>query len=47
MTVMRSTVRALSGEPFVNALGELQVLVSYLLVMTAGSYLLFEYVWKD
>ena len=47
MTVMRSTIRALADEPFANALGEIQVLVSYLLVMTAGSYLLFEYVWKD
>jgi heme exporter protein B len=47
MTVMRSTVRALADEPFANAIGELQVLVSYLMVMTGGSYLLFDYVWKD
>jgi len=47
MTVMRSTVRALADEPFANAMGEMQVLVSYLMVMTGGSYLLFDYVWKD
>ncbi len=47
MTVMRSTIRALAGEPFENAFGEFQVLFSYLLVMTGGSYLLFEHVWKD
>lgn len=47
MTVMNATTRALAGEPFVNAVGELQVLLGYLLVMVAGSYLLFDYVWKD
>jgi len=47
MTVMKSTVRALADEPFTNALGELQVLVSYVLVMTGGSFILFDYVWKD
>ncbi len=47
MTVMKSTARALADEPFANALGELQVLVSYVLVMTGGSFLLFDYVWKD
>jgi ABC-type transport system involved in cytochrome c biogenesis, permease component len=47
MTVMKSTARALDGELFTAALGEFQILVSYLLVMTAGSYLLFDYVWKE
>lgn len=47
MTVMNATSRALAGEPFVNGIGELQVLVGYLLVMVGGSYLLFEFVWKD
>lgn len=47
MTVMNATTRALGGEPFVNAIGEFQVLVGYLLVMVGGSYLLFDYVWKD
>ncbi|HEY6950893.1 MAG TPA: heme exporter protein CcmB [Bacteroidota bacterium] len=47
MTVMTATARALAGEPLSNAIGELQVLVGYLLVMVAGSFLLFDYVWKD
>jgi heme exporter protein B len=47
MTVMNATTRALAGEPFLNAVGELQVLIGYLLVMVGGSYLLFDYVWKD
>ncbi len=47
MTVMNATTRALAGEPLANAMGELQVLVGYFLVMVGGSYLLFDYVWKD
>jgi heme exporter protein B len=47
LTVMKSTARALDGELFTAAVGEFQILVSYLLVMTAGSYLLFDYVWKE
>ena len=47
ITVMNATARALAGEPLANALGELQVLLGYLLVMVGGSYLLFDYVWKD
>ncbi len=47
MTVIKSTARALDGELFTAAFGEFQILVSYLLVMTAGSYLLFDYVWKE
>jgi heme exporter protein B len=47
MTVMRSTARALDGEMFNAALGEFQILVSYLMILIAGSYLLFDYVWKD
>jgi heme exporter protein B len=47
MTVIKSTARALDGELFTAALSEFQILVSYLLVMTAGSYLLFDYVWKE
>lgn len=47
MTVMNGTARALNGEPIVNAIEELQVLVGYLLVMVGGSYILFDYVWKD
>jgi heme exporter protein B len=47
MTVMKSTARALDGELFVSALGEFQILASYLMIMVAGSYLLFDYVWKE
>ncbi|MCX6120464.1 MAG: heme exporter protein CcmB [Ignavibacteriales bacterium] len=47
MTVMKSTARALDGELFIAALGEFQILVSYLMIMIAGSYLLFDYVWKE
>jgi heme exporter protein B len=47
MTVMKSTTRALDGELFTAAMGEFQILISYLMIMIAGSYLLFDYVWKE
>ncbi|MBI5463779.1 MAG: heme exporter protein CcmB [Ignavibacteriales bacterium] len=47
MTVMNATARALEGETIALAFGDLQVLVGYLLVMTAGSFLLFDYVWVE
>lgn len=47
MTVMNATTRALDGEPFSEALGDFQVLLGYFLVMIGGSYLLFDFVWKD
>jgi len=47
MTVIKSTARALDGALFTAAIGEFQILVSYLLVMTGGSYLLFDYIWKE
>jgi heme exporter protein B len=47
MTVMKSTARALDGELFTAALGEFQILISYLMVTVGGSYLLFDYVWKE
>lgn len=47
MTVMSATTKALDGEPFGTALGDFQILVGYILAMTGGSYLLFEYVWKE
>jgi heme exporter protein B len=47
MTVMKSTARALDGEMLSAALGEFQILVSYVMIMIAGSYLLFDYVWKE
>jgi heme exporter protein B len=47
LTVMNATSKALTGESFINAIEELRVLVGYLLLMVGGSYLLFDYVWKD
>lgn len=47
MTVMAATTKALDGEELSSALGDFQILVGYILAMTGGSYLLFDYVWKD
>jgi heme exporter protein B len=47
MTVMKSTSRSINGDLLSNAFGDFQVLISYILVMTAGSILLFDFVWKD
>ena len=47
LTVMKSTARALDGDSITAALSEFQILVSYVMIMIAGSYLLFDYVWKD
>ena len=47
MTVMKTTGRALDGEMLSAALGEFQILVSYVMIMIAGSYLLFDFVWKE
>lgn len=47
MTVMGATTKALDGEEFSSALGDFQILIGYILAMTGGSYLLFDYVWKD
>ena len=47
LTVMKSTAYALDGDSITAALSEFQILVSYTMIMIAGSYLLFDYVWKD
>jgi len=47
MTVMGATTKSLDGEAFSSALEDFQILVGYILAMTGGSYLLFDYVWKD
>ena len=47
MTVMSATAKALDGGAFETALGDFQILVGYFLAMTGGSYLLFDFVWKD
>lgn len=47
LTVINATKLAVEGAPFEEAIGEFQVLISYIVVITAISYLLFEYIWKD
>lgn len=47
LTVINATRLASEGAFFGEAAGEFQVLVSYIVVVTATSYLLFDYVWKD
>ncbi len=47
MTVMKATAGALEGDSIAQSLGEFQILISYIMVMTAGSYLLFDSVWND
>lgn len=47
MTVMSATTKSLDGEELSSAMGDFQILVGYILAMTGGSYLLFDYVWKD
>ncbi|MBI4428846.1 MAG: heme exporter protein CcmB [Ignavibacteriales bacterium] len=47
MVGMSSTTKALEGAPLADALADFQVLAAYLMVMVAGSYLLFDYVWKE
>ena len=47
MTVMGATTKSLDGEELSTAFGDFQILIGYILAMTGGSYLLFEYVWKD
>ncbi len=47
MTVIKLITISLADEKFSFALGEFQILISYILVMITGSYLLFDYVWKD
>lgn len=47
MTVMSATTKALDGEIFSSAYGDFLVLISYFMVITAGSWILFDFVWKD
>jgi heme exporter protein B len=47
MTVMNATTKALDGEEFGAAMGDFQILLGYIFAMTGGSYLLFDFVWKD
>jgi heme exporter protein B len=47
LTVMRATSMALDGETIGEVASQFQIIVAYIMVMIAGSYLLFDYVWKD
>jgi heme exporter protein B len=47
LTVINATRLAAEGALFEEAYGEFQVLISYIAVVLAISYMLFDYVWKD
>ncbi len=47
LTVINATKLAVEGAAFEEAAGEFRILLSYLIVVTAVSYLLFEFIWKD
>lgn len=47
LTVISATKMAIEGMAFSAAGGEFRILISYTVVITTVSYLLFDYVWKD
>jgi heme exporter protein B len=47
LTVINATKLSVENAPFAEALGEFQVLFSYLIVLTVISFLLFEFIWKE
>ncbi len=47
LTVINATKLAADGAPFAEAGGEFRILISYSVVVTAVSYVLFEFVWKE
>lgn len=47
LVVIKSTKLALEGENILKAIPDFQVMIAYFLVVTAASYLLFDYIWKD
>lgn len=47
LTVISATKLSVEGALFTEALGEFQILISYIIVITTASYLLFDFVWKD
>jgi heme exporter protein B len=47
LTVINATRLASEGAFFQEAIGEFQILVSYIVVVVVISYMLFEYIWKD
>ncbi|HTK83377.1 MAG TPA: heme exporter protein CcmB [Bacteroidota bacterium] len=47
LTVITATRRSVEGAVFSEAIGEFQVLFSYIVVMLAVSYIVFDYIWRD
>jgi heme exporter protein B len=47
LTVINATRLSVEGAPLGEAAGEFQILISYIVVITTVSYLLFEFIWKD
>jgi heme exporter protein B len=47
LAVINATRLAAEGALFWDAQGEFQILISYIVVIIATSYMLFEYIWKD
>jgi heme exporter protein B len=47
LTVINATRLASDGAFLEEAYGEFQILISYIVVVTAVSILVFDYVWKD
>jgi len=47
LTVINATRLSVDGAPFAEASGEFQILVSYVVVVTTASFVLFDFVWKD
>ena len=47
LTVINATKLSVDGAAFTEAMGEFQVLISYTVAITAVSYLLFEFIWRE
>ncbi len=47
LSVINATRLSVENAPFMEAIGEFQVLLSYSVVILTVSYLLFEFIWND
>jgi heme exporter protein B len=47
LTVINATKMAVDGSTFLEAMSEFQVLVSYFIVLTTISYLVFDFIWRE
>jgi heme exporter protein B len=47
LSVINATKLSVENAPFMEAIGEFQVLLSYSVVILTVSYLLFEFIWND